>query len=102
MSDNWKNKGGVADIKVNPDLVWLRGDSGGDRRKVVVDVKVASTEDSNKVFKRKILRVGDAGDAGEQSGDGDDGSPHCLPRWPHPQRQGWKRKKKWPSRLIGR
>ena len=36
-----------------PDLVWLRRESGGDWRKVVVDVKVTTTDDTNKAFKEK-------------------------------------------------
>ena len=43
-SDEWKTRGRVAGAKLKPDLVWLRRDSGGDWRKVVVDVKVTSTE----------------------------------------------------------
>ena len=43
-SDEWKDKGRVAGAKLKPDLVWLRRDSGGQWRKVVVDVKVTSTE----------------------------------------------------------
>ena len=53
VSDEWKRKGRVAGAKLKPDLVWLRRDSAGDWRKVVVDVKVTSTEDLNKAFKEK-------------------------------------------------
>ena len=51
-SDEWKGKGRVPGAKLKPDLVWLRRDAG-DWRKVVVDVKVTSTDDSNKAFKEK-------------------------------------------------
>ena len=37
--------------KLRPDLVWLRRDSGGQWTKVIVDVKVTSTDDMNKAFK---------------------------------------------------
>ena len=39
--------------KPKPDLVWLWSDSGGDWRKVVVDVKVASTDRLNDAFMEK-------------------------------------------------
>ena len=52
-SDEWKGKGRVAGAKLRPDLVWLRCDSAGDWRKVVVDVKVTSTDGLNKVLRRK-------------------------------------------------
>ena len=52
-SDEWKEKGRVAGAKLKPDLVWLRGVPGGDWVKVVVDVKVTSTEDLSKAFKEK-------------------------------------------------
>ena len=52
-SDEWKDKGRVAGAKLKPDLVWLHRDTGGEWRKVVVDVKVTSTEDMNKAFKEK-------------------------------------------------
>ena len=39
-------------MKLKPDLVWLRRDSG-EWRKVVVDVKITSTDDMNKAFKEK-------------------------------------------------
>ena len=42
--EEWKEKGRVPGAKLKPDLVWLRRDSGGDWRKVVVDVKVTSTD----------------------------------------------------------
>ena len=52
-SEEWKDKGRIAGAKLKPDLVWLRRDSGGQWRKVVVDVKVTSTDDMNKSFKEK-------------------------------------------------
>ena len=52
-SEEWKEKGRVAGAKLKPDLVWLRKDSGGLWRKVVVDVKVTSTEKMNEAFKEK-------------------------------------------------
>ena len=52
-SDEWKGKGRVAGARLKPDLVWLRRDSGSDWRKVVVDVKITSTDSLNKAFKEK-------------------------------------------------
>ena len=53
-SDEWKDKGRIAGAKLKPDLVWLQRDSGGQWwRKVVVDVKITSTDDMNKSFKEK-------------------------------------------------
>ena len=52
-SDEWKDKGRVAGAKLKPDLVWLRRDSGDIWRKVVVDVKVTSTEKLNEFFNEK-------------------------------------------------
>ena len=52
-SDEWKGKGRVAGSKLKPDLVWLRRDSGAQWRKVVVDVKVTSTDKMNEAFKEK-------------------------------------------------
>ena len=52
-SDEWKGKGRVPGAKLRPDLVWLRRDSGDIWRKVVVDVKITSTDDMNKAFKEK-------------------------------------------------
>ena len=52
-SDEWKGKGRVAGAKLKPDLVWLRRDSGAQWRKVVVDVKVTSTDKMNEAFKEK-------------------------------------------------
>ena len=46
-------KGRVAGAKLRPDLVWLRRDSRNQWGKVVVDVKVTSTDDMNKAFKEK-------------------------------------------------
>ena len=51
-SEEWRDKGRVAGAKLKPDLVWLRCDSG-DWRKVVVDVKVTSTDKMNVAFKEK-------------------------------------------------
>ena len=53
QSDEWKGKGRVAGSRLMPGLVWLRRDSAGDWRKDVVDVKVITTEDSNKAFREK-------------------------------------------------
>ena len=52
-SDEWKGNGRVAGARLKPDLVWLRRDSGVQWRKVVVDVKVTSTDELNKAFKEK-------------------------------------------------
>ena len=52
-SDEWEAKGRVAGAKLKPDLAWLRRDSRGEWSKVVVDVKVTSTNDMNKAFKEK-------------------------------------------------
>ena len=52
-SDEWKDRGRVAGARIKPDLVWLRRDDGGQWTKVVVDVKVTSTEDMEKAFKEK-------------------------------------------------
>ena len=52
-SEEWKTKGRVVGAKLKPDLVWLRRDCGEMWRKVVVDVKVTSTDDMNKAFKEK-------------------------------------------------
>ena len=52
-SDEMMEKGRVAGAKLKPDLVWLRRDSGGDWRKVVVDVKVTSTDKMNEAFREK-------------------------------------------------
>ena len=53
-SDEWKEKGKgrVAGAKLKPDLVWLRCDRG-EWKKVVVDVKVTSTDKMNEAFKEK-------------------------------------------------
>ena len=53
VSKEWKEKGRVAGAKLKPDLVWLRCDSGNEWQKVVVDVKITSTEDMNKAFNNK-------------------------------------------------
>ena len=52
-SDEWRCKGRVAGAKLKPDLVWLRRDSGDQWRKVVVDVKITSTDKMNEAFKEK-------------------------------------------------
>ena len=39
--------------KLKPDLVWLRRDSGGDWKKVVIDVKITSTDKMYESFKEK-------------------------------------------------
>ena len=52
-SDEWKEKGRVAGAKLKSDLVWLRRDSGDRWRKVVVDVKITSTDKMNESFKEK-------------------------------------------------
>ena len=53
-SEKLKDKGRVAGARLKPDLVWLRRDQGGQWRKVVVDVKVTSTEKMNDAFKEKV------------------------------------------------
>ena len=52
-SDEWRSQGCVAGAKLKPDLVWLRRDPGGEWRKVVVDVKITSTDKMNEAFKEK-------------------------------------------------
>ena len=52
-SEDCEGKGRVAGSKLKPDLVWLRRDSRVQWRKVVVDVKVTSTDDMEKAFKEK-------------------------------------------------
>ena len=52
-SDEWKNKGRVVGARLKPDIVWLRRDACGQWTKVVVDVKITSTEDMEKAFKEK-------------------------------------------------
>ena len=49
MERKWR----VAGAKLKPDLVWLRRDNGGEWRKVVVDVKVTSTDKMSEAFKEK-------------------------------------------------
>ena len=80
-SDEWKGKGRVAGARLKPDLVWLRCDSG-DWRKVVVDVKVTSTDQLNKAFKEKDDKYRERtmlDSPGEECGQGGDGTPHHLP-----------------------
>ena len=52
-SDDWKDKVRVVGAKLKPKLAWLRREAGGQWKKVVVDVKVRSTDDMNKAFKEK-------------------------------------------------
>ena len=52
-SDEWKKKGRVTGARLKPDLVWLRREPGGQWRKVVVDVKITSTDKMNEAFKEK-------------------------------------------------
>ena len=51
--DEWQEEGRVAGAKLKPELVWLMRDSGGQRRKVGVDVKVTSTDKMNEAFRGK-------------------------------------------------
>ena len=48
-----RRKGELRGAKLKPDLVWLRRETGDQWRKVVVDVKVTSTEKMNEAFKEK-------------------------------------------------
>ena len=50
-SRNWNEKGRVRGARLRPDLVLLRLYSGGDWRKVVVDVKNTPTAYLNEAFK---------------------------------------------------
>ena len=52
-SDEWREKGRVAGAKLKPDLAWLRREDGGLWKKVVVDVKITSTDKMNDAFKEK-------------------------------------------------
>ena len=52
-SDEGKGKGRITGANLKPDLVWLRRDSGGEWRKVVLDVKITSTDKPNESFKEK-------------------------------------------------
>ena len=52
-SSEWKEKGRVSGEKPRPDLVWLRRVSCDEWKKVVVDVKVTSTEKLSEAFKEK-------------------------------------------------
>ena len=75
-SDEWKGKGRITGAKLKPDLVWLRRDSGVQWKKVVLDVKVTSTDDMNKAKKEKDHREwATKRDAGEESIEGRDGAP---------------------------
>ena len=48
-----ERKGRGACVRLKPGLVWLWRDSGDVWRKVVVDVKVTSTDKMNEAFKEK-------------------------------------------------
>ena len=52
-SEEWKQRGRVVGAKLKPDLAWLRRDSGDQWKKVVVDVKVTSTDKMSEAFKEK-------------------------------------------------
>ena len=52
-SEEWSNKGRVAGAKLMPDLAWLHPVSTGKWKKVVVDVKVTSTDKMNEAFREK-------------------------------------------------
>ena len=77
-SDEWKNNGRVAGARLKPDLVWLWCDSGCGWRKVVVAVKVRSTECMEKAFKEKDEKYREwaTRETRENSGDG---APHHIP-----------------------
>ena len=49
----WKKKDSVVGVSLKPNLVWQHLVSTGQWKKVVVDVKVTSTEDMGKAFKEK-------------------------------------------------
>ena len=49
-------KGRVAGARLKPDLAWLRREAGGDWRKVVVAVKVTSTNNMNKAVKKNDVK----------------------------------------------
>ena len=51
-SDEWSGRGRVRGAMLKPDIVWLRCDAG-EWRKVVVDVKVTSTDKLNEAFNEK-------------------------------------------------
>ena len=48
-----KGKGRIAGAKLKPDLVRLRRENGGEWKKVVVDVKITTTDKMNESFKEK-------------------------------------------------
>ena len=52
-SEEWKEKGRVASARMKPDPVWLRHDSRDERLKIVVDMKVTSTDVVNGSFTEK-------------------------------------------------
>ena len=89
-SDEWKGRGRVAGSRIKPDIVWLRRDARGDWRKVVVAVKITSTDKMNEAFSEKDekYRVGNKGNKGEESIHGGDGPHHHLPRRGCPQKLG--------------
>ena len=85
-SDEWKENGRVSGARLNPDLVLLRCDAG-QWRKVVVDVRITSTDKMNEAFKERGLQglgVHNYGDPREEGFKCGDGSPHHLPRWSCP------------------
>ena len=53
LSDEWKERGRVTGAKLKPDLVWLQREASGQWKKVVVDVKITSTDKMNEAFKEK-------------------------------------------------
>ena len=67
-SEEWKEKDRVIGARLKPDLVWLRRDQGCQWRKVMVDVKVASTDKLNVAFKAKDdkHRLDREGNSGKQ------------------------------------
>ena len=75
-----EDKGRAVGARLKPDLVWLRRYSGGVWMKVVVDMKVTSTEDSNNAFKEKDDKfvMWATLETGEKCGQGGDGAPHHL------------------------
>ena len=52
-SDEWSGRVRIRGSRFKPDLVWLRCDSGGELGKVVVNVKVTSSDKMNEAFKEK-------------------------------------------------
>ena len=88
-SDERREKGRVAGAKLKPDLVLLRRGNGGPWKKVVVDVKVTSTDRMNEAFKKMINTGNDhTGNTGEEGLHGCDSPSHRFPRRGCPQRHG--------------